>query len=389
VRHVSRIVRVWLTAALLSTLAAAFAVSAATPEQDVEFASRDAELYFQRAGLLVDDPEASAYLQGVLQRLVDAAPDASLSDCRAFLIRGARASGFALPSCRVYLSTALFLALDNEQQLAAVMARELAHVQLHSVVNHRRALTKQLDAANFFSNMGAALGGFRGPGAGANMTDAVGDLIWRVSVRGFSPEIELRADQGALARLAAAKIGGPDAIRAIERLRVPAESPTGVTGLPLLASRNVLDARVELWRRLSRSNSEGAAPPSAEHSRLASRFRVDQIRMLVESDDLLHARVLLDEQVAVGGDNGVLSHLDAELQRRGGAAPDVMLAAYEKGAQFADAPAQLFLSQGMLLRELGHDERARQAFRRFLELAPASTEAALVKYYLDKPGAPQ
>jgi regulator of sirC expression with transglutaminase-like and TPR domain len=78
--------------------------------------------------------------------------------------------------------------------------------------------------------------------------------------------------------------------------------------------------------------------------------------------------------------------LAGELDRRNGAGSrESALAAYEAGAAFPDAPAELFLNLGLIRRELGEHRLARQAFERFLELEPRSAQADLVRYYLSKP----
>jgi predicted Zn-dependent protease len=360
----------------------------ATPEEDVRFAAQDAERYLARTGLVVEDPAATAYLQGILGKIVAASPHESLADCRAFLLRGTRASAFALPQCRLYLSVALFMALDNEAQIAAVMAREIAHVPAGSVVRNRRTLEKRLNGAVFMSSLAAALGGFPGGVGRAAATDAVEDLIWRVSVRGFTQDIELQADRDGLARLRATGFTDADALRALERLRHTAPMPGEQRdeSLPLLASRAVLDARIERLRMAMRDGSEGAAPADPGHAALVQGLRLEQVKEFVRAGEQVSARHLLAELVAGSGPSGMTHFLSGELDRLNGAGSrESALAAYEAGATFPDAPAELFLNLGLIRRELGEHRLARQAFARFLELEPRSAQADLVRYYLSKP----
>jgi predicted Zn-dependent protease len=375
-----RIVVVWLAAA------SAFA---ATPADEVRFAAQDAERYFERNDLLVKDEAASAYLQAVLDRLVAASPDGSLGDCRAFLIRGTHASGFALPTCRVYVSLALFMAIENEAQLASLLSREIAHVRNDSVVRNRRELDRRLNDAVFLSTFFAALGGVPNSGVGrAPGTDAVGDLLWRISVRGFTDEIELQAERDGLARHRAAGFAKVDAVRALERLRdvAPAATDEQRKSLPLLASKPVLDARLARLRLVAGEDAGSGAPPDAAHQAIAQSLQLQQVREFLDTGDRAAARNLLDQHVSAHGDSGRSQFLIGELERRNGRASHAAaIAAYEKGATFADAPAELFLNLGMLLRESGNGDRARPALERFLELEPTSAQADLVRYILSKP----
>jgi predicted Zn-dependent protease len=108
-------------------------VSLASPAEErareTEYAARDAERRFANASSGGGAGAANRYLDGVLQGLLAALPDPAYSDCRVHLIKGATASAFGLPNCRLYVTTALFIALENQAQLGALLARELAHVK--------------------------------------------------------------------------------------------------------------------------------------------------------------------------------------------------------------------------------------------------------------------
>jgi beta-barrel assembly-enhancing protease len=375
-------------------VAGSLAVFAATPEEDLHFAALGAERHFERSGLLLDAPAISAYLQGTLQKLVDTRPGAGSADCRVYLLRGQHANAFALPNCRLYVSTALFLALENEAQLTAIYARELAHVRNQSALKYHRSLKQEFA---FWSTLGTALAAGAGVSPGSSRgknypvsSDAVGDLIWRVSIRGYSDELELQADRDALALLRIAGQRQADALRALENLRAAARATSEASSVPLLASRDTLNLRIANLRRLASDSLSGASPASATHAALAATLRLEQIRLLVESGDRLHAQQLLSEMEAAGGESGRSRYLAGELARLNGVTTrEEALAAYAKGATFADAPAQLFLNQGMMLREAGDEVAARQAFTRYLEMAPDSLEATLVRRYLQPAQAPK
>ena len=147
----------WLVAASLA--------QGATPEQELDFAARDAERVLSRLVLPGDQHGANDRLQAMLNRLIAAAPDPALADCRVQLMKGGRPSAFALPNCRLYVSTALFMKLENDEQLATLLARELAHVQLHSAVKQRVAIAKNENSLKVFAVWQRALRGHRRPAA--------------------------------------------------------------------------------------------------------------------------------------------------------------------------------------------------------------------------------
>ncbi len=75
----------------------------------------------------VDDPEVSAYLQGLGQRLLSTMSDAR-QDFEFFAVRDPAINAFALPGGFVGVHTGLLAAAESESELASVLAHEIAHV---------------------------------------------------------------------------------------------------------------------------------------------------------------------------------------------------------------------------------------------------------------------
>jgi len=75
----------------------------------------------------VDDPEVTAYLDTIGEKLVSAPPGAS-ERFEFFGIRDNTINAFALPGGFVGVNTGLLAACDNESELASVMAHEISHV---------------------------------------------------------------------------------------------------------------------------------------------------------------------------------------------------------------------------------------------------------------------
>ncbi len=371
----------WMCVAVVPLQVSATAESASA--RDLEYAARDAEQRFSGALSGDGSGEANQYLDRVFQRLLAAAPEPAFSDCRVFLLKGTRPTVFALPHCRLYVSTALFMQLENEAQLAALLARQLAHVKYRHAQLEKDETTRKVDSLHILAiALGAALGGPGPGGYGAGGSgEATSDLIWRVSVRGYSLEHENVADGVGLRRLRDAGHGPLDAIRALERAREVAfegENPQ----LPRLASTAYIDRRLANLRAVAGVPGD-ASPPDATHAALAAALRLDQAELLIGAHDYAGATRLIDEHVASEGEGGRSHWLAGEIARhsRTGSRAQA-LAAYERGATFPDAPASLFLTQGLLLREDRQHEAARRAFARYLELEPDAADAAFIRLYL-------
>ncbi len=105
----------------------------------------------QRAPLL-DDADITAYVQGVGQRIA-ARLDPSFFDYRFAVVRDGRINAFAVPGGFIYLHSGLLAAVRNEDELAAVLGHEIAHV-------HGRHLVRQqekTEALNYAALLGTLL----------------------------------------------------------------------------------------------------------------------------------------------------------------------------------------------------------------------------------------
>jgi len=81
----------------------------------------------RESGTLLEDPELGEYLQSLGLRLSSQAQDGN-RDFSFFLVRDPTINAFALPGGFVGIHTGLLLETDEESELAAVLAHEVAHV---------------------------------------------------------------------------------------------------------------------------------------------------------------------------------------------------------------------------------------------------------------------
>ena len=85
---------------------------------------------FQRRGLRYSDRELEAWLQEIGNRLVPETTD-FYQRYRFYLIRDPSPNAFALPDGQIYVHTGLIGRLENEAQLASLLAHEINHVAGH------------------------------------------------------------------------------------------------------------------------------------------------------------------------------------------------------------------------------------------------------------------
>ena len=149
--------------------------------------SQEMQGQFLRRGLRHSDRELEAWLDEIGNRLVPEPTD-SYQEYRFYLIRDPSPNAFALPDGQIYVHTGLICRLENEAQLASLLAHEINHVAGHHGIMAFRSAKKKAVLGNIISVVGALAGGW----------GEVGGLLANyglaTSVFGYSRDLEQEAD---------------------------------------------------------------------------------------------------------------------------------------------------------------------------------------------------
>lgn len=94
-------------------------------------------------GQIIEDPEATEYLQSLGSRLVTQATGDSGQRFSFFFVRENSINAFALPGGFIGVNYGLMLATRNEAQLAGVLAHEIAHVTQRHIARRVRSQGRQ------------------------------------------------------------------------------------------------------------------------------------------------------------------------------------------------------------------------------------------------------
>jgi predicted Zn-dependent protease len=191
-RNTPRSLLLWLAAAVLAPRAALAASGQyeAMPihgdERHLLATADELEGYFSAHALLCKDERALALVQRVGRSIQPQATDDYMV-YEFHVLRDPSPNAFALPNGGIYVHTGMLARLNDEDELAALLAHEITHVAgHHGLVDHRA--TKKASIA------GLVLGGISVWGGAI----AVG---LQASVFGFSRDLEQEADDRAASTL--------------------------------------------------------------------------------------------------------------------------------------------------------------------------------------------
>lgn len=121
---------------VLAALAALAASAAAISYEGERELGQQFDLAIRQRAAMVDDPDVVAYVNGIGQRIA-ATLDQSYFDYQFAVVRDPRVNAFAVPGGYVYVHSGLLAALHNDDELAAVLGHEIAHVHAHHVVRQQ------------------------------------------------------------------------------------------------------------------------------------------------------------------------------------------------------------------------------------------------------------
>src|SRR5712692_6681551 len=164
---------------------------------DLELLQKSNELdqQIEERGMLYSDKQLTEYVSAVGNDVLPHGPDPQNVKWKFHVLRDPIPNAFALANGSIYVNTGLLALLENEAQLASVLAHEETHVLNRHPYLENRSYRKKALAANIFSGVAAA-GGVAGGagGAAALLVGAIAPAILESTIYGYSRELEKEAD---------------------------------------------------------------------------------------------------------------------------------------------------------------------------------------------------
>ena len=341
------------------------------------------------SNLLVQDPQTTAYLRALFERVGGPAA----KDMRIYLARIPEFNAMMFPTGFAVVFSGLLLRMRNEAQLAGVIAHEAGHFLRKHQIRQWRDMRRKTDILAILSMAGGVAGGAAGFYTG-NLAQ-LAQLGTILSLLKYSRELEAEADAMGLKLIAEAG------------LRPMAMSETWDQ---LIAE---LDASARYRRKKHRDRKISLLEnhPLPETRRADLRISAAEVTLPGKVYDDGHQRyvqaisnirpMILDDQVklndpgasqyvietlAIDGWNGLLRFYEGEIWRLRNRAGDNIRAAqgYAAAVQFPDAPADAWRWHGIMLQKTGRAAEAKHAYQRYLAMAPNAADAPFIRQQLQQ-----
>src|SRR5262249_6194039 len=151
------------------------------------------ERRMEREGIVLEDQATNAYLDRVGKSLVPKGLTLENVVWKFRAVRDPQPNAFALPNGSIYVTTGLMSLIDNESQLAAIIAHELTHVMRRHTYLQNRSTRKKFLTMNVMQAVGA-YAPLSVVGAVVMAVTTVAPIIMMATIYGYSRELEREAD---------------------------------------------------------------------------------------------------------------------------------------------------------------------------------------------------
>lgn len=329
----------------------------------------------EEQGLIYEDEQLEHYLTQLARSLQPPEVRKGTS-FRVKVIKNTSADALSFPNGALYITTGMLARLENEAQLAILLAHEMTHC------NNEHALR----ALRYCRETVSAGSKLYGPGRGGQVPGA---LQWGTSppaLEAYLEELELDADRGALQLVLRAGFDATEGLKLIECQQRDLDKED-LEEASRSALHRHLEKRRESWRMLLDRWTQ------SEPRRLADRETyVAQVHRVILDNALLDERrgrfSLAEREVenylAVRPNDESAYYLLGEICRQRGLLSDRSKAkkCYAKAISIRPYYADPYRGMGLLYYKEGEKTQARMSFQAYLSHAPAAPDKAYIEKYL-------
>ncbi len=315
----------------------------------------------ERSDQLYRNRKATAYLQAVMDRMY---PEFK-GKIRVHIYDSTELNAFALPNGSIYFNIGLLARMENEAQLAAVMAHEATHfIQKHSF--KQRVSTKNSAA---FAVSGIPF---------ANLAAAS-------SISGYSRDLEREADAMGYARLVKSGYNPREAQKIFQYLADEVDA-LGIEDPYFFSSHPQLVERINEFKRLSARHKGKGRIGKKSYNRIMTSIRLDVLRKDIGQDRYQSVILVMEDRKKrrYYPAAGYYYLGEAYIRRDEKGDLNKAVKAYKTAVKKSPKFAPSYMRLGMYYMKKGNKGKARYYFKQYLALSnKKARDRAYVQQYLN------
>lgn len=321
----------------------------------------------RNSGKVVVDQELNSYVKGVVCKLEPEYCD----DIRVYVLNVGGPFAGVSPNGAMYIGTGLLLRLENEAQLASVLAREMVHYRQRHTLAQWRDLREKFDSLVIKSS----LIGWRNLDSFEN------------SIYSFSQDQKVEADDLGFDRMVAAGYDPREVSRFWKFVVAEETASEYAPANPFKSTHPPSELREQALAKKLAALGELPAQlelGDARYREKTARFRSEWLEQEVKTVDFGQVVAMVDRLLERDPKASDLHYAKGEMLRRRGADGDLALAvsAYESALSGEDYPPEVHRSLGLVKWTQGQTTEALEAFQGYLDRKPDADDRLIIESYI-------
>ena len=340
---------------------------------------QEQEQLLDRSGLLYEDSETRQYLNTVAAKLQPPEVYAKIP-FRIEVIKDPRLNAFAFPNGVIYVHTGILSRIENEAQLATLLAHEMTHCTHRHAVRQFRDLQNKTALLATVQVTTAPLGGI------GDLATLLGTFGTLAAVTGYSREHETEADEQGFRRVVEVGYDPQETPKLFEHLKRDVEEEK-IKEPFFFGTHPRLQERIENYERLlarEQFGSMGKTKNADQFAQKVHRVFLDNASLDLKRGRFSQAQSGIGRYLAVRGDEARPYFLLGEICRQRGGQGDAEKAidCYRKSIDLDPSYAEPYRGLGFLYLKQKEKGLAKAHFERYLALAPQAADRLYIEQYM-------
>jgi predicted Zn-dependent protease len=337
----------------------------AAEEKRLWHSAEELDEQLEKADYLYGDAELQAYLETVMHKLYPEYAGA----ITVRVVDSPSLNAFALPNGSIYINTGMLSRLENEAQVATVLAHEGVHFTNKHSWKQRRSIK---NSTAFATGFGMVTG-----------IPGLGDLISLSSIYGYSKDLEREADAEGFLRLQAAGYDVSQAPVTFEFLLAEVEA-LDIDEPYFFSTHPALEERINNFNELVSQHGTTNGYKGTEAYRLhTNKLQLELLADYLELSQHESVLLILERQDAFLRYPPSAWYYLGEAYRLRNEEGDTERAvnAYQTAIQLSPEFAPSYRALGVYYMKNNNPLQADNYFIKYLELQPDATDRDYIEYY--------
>ncbi len=331
------------------------------------------------SGLLYPDPQLESYLNRIVKKLQShsIAPDLHI---RIKVLKDPHLNAFAYPNGVIYVHTGILARMDNEAQLAALLAHEMTHC------THRHSLRVIRSIKDRPAGIAAVQNTLAKISAVQEVARLLGAAGLTVAVSGYSRSLETEADLVGLDLMRKADYDSYEALNLFKHLRQEIEDG-GIEASYFFSSHPNVQQRIDNarnWLAENHTDRQSAQINTAEFQSRLQRVILTNARLDLRRGRFDLAQKTVAKYLKVKPDDARAYYLLGEISRQRDDQDDAQSAVsyFEKAILLDPNYPEPHRAMGLIHYKVGKKQLAKKYFESCLLLSPNASDRAYIRDYL-------